>query len=101
MPFIMFRTATIAGAFVARTPAPACPVSPVSPVSQVRPTSPDTPPRARLFAALLAALLLLVFSLAGCASQEPLKPYNPMGVSGKVNPEAEKYFAMAHVLWKG
>jgi tetratricopeptide (TPR) repeat protein len=50
---------------------------------------------------VVAFLLALSLALAGCASQEPLKAYNPMGVSGKVNPEAEKYFAMAHVLWKG
>ncbi|WMW66737.1 hypothetical protein [Nitratidesulfovibrio liaohensis] len=81
MPFTSFRTATTAGSHDARTLAPV---------------------RSPLFPALLLlALLLPAFSLSGCASQEPLKPYNPMGVSGKVSPEAEKYFAMAHVLWKG
>ncbi|HEU6437224.1 MAG TPA: tetratricopeptide repeat protein [Nitratidesulfovibrio sp.] len=98
MPFIVFRTTNTEESFAAYTPAPASPASSVSPAS---PASQITGGRARLFPALLAALLLLAFSLSGCASQEPLKPYNPMGVSGKVNPEAEKYFAMAHVLWKG
>ncbi|WP_353115860.1 tetratricopeptide repeat protein [Nitratidesulfovibrio sp.] len=76
MPFTLFRTATTAPFSRART-------------------------HATGRSLLLAALLLLAFSLTGCASQEPLKPYNPMGISGKVTPEAEKYFAMAHVLWKG
>lgn len=44
--------------------------------------------------------LLLAGGLAGCASQDELRPYNPMGMSGRVKPEAEKYFALAHVLWK-
>lgn len=55
----------------------------------------------RRFAPRVLLLALVVLAFAGCASQEPLKPFNPMGVSGRVNPEAEKYFAMAHVLWKG
>lgn len=64
--------------------------------------SPSDAPRrawARTFLLTGGGLLLLV--MVGCAAQEPLKPHNPMGVSGKINPEAETYFAMADVLWKG
>ena len=36
--------------------------------------------------------------LAGCGGKE-LPPHNPMGLSGKLNAEAEASFARAHVLW--
>ncbi|SBW09104.1 Tetratricopeptide repeat family protein [uncultured delta proteobacterium] len=36
--------------------------------------------------------------LAGCGGKE-LAPHNPMGLSGKLNAEAEASFARAHVLW--
>lgn len=36
--------------------------------------------------------------LAGCGGKE-LPPYNPMGLSGKRNADAEASFARAHVLW--
>lgn len=36
--------------------------------------------------------------LAGCGGKD-LAAYNPMGLSGKLKPEAETAFARAHVLW--
>ena len=46
-------------------------------------------------------LLLALFS--GCALLEsppdPPKPFNPSGVSGKFDPEAERLFGKARVLW--
>ncbi len=45
-------------------------------------------------------LLFFVLALCSCAGQEPLAPYNPMGLSGTVAPEAETLFSRAHVLWK-
>ncbi|MFV0421096.1 tetratricopeptide repeat protein [Oleidesulfovibrio sp.] len=51
-----------------------------------------------LILALGASLLL-----AGCfggPEEHELAPFNPMGISGKHDPQAEKWFAMAHVLWK-
>ena len=42
------------------------------------------------------AVICLV--LAGCGGKE-LEPYNPMGLSGKRNPEAESAFGRARVLW--
>lgn len=46
-------------------------------------------------------LFLIVFVcaiLAGCGGKA-VSPHNPMGLSGKLNPEAEAAFARAHVLW--
>lgn len=42
--------------------------------------------------------IIICLLLAGCGAKE-LPPHNPMGLSGKRNPEAEAAFAMAHVLW--
>ncbi len=46
------------------------------------------------------SLGLLAFTLAACGGHEQLKPANPMGLSGKINPEAETAYAKARVLWK-
>ena len=46
----------------------------------------------------ITLILLVCFSLAGCGGKET-SPHNPMGLSGKRNPEAEAAFARAHVLW--
>lgn len=43
-------------------------------------------------------VLLVCVGIAGCGDKE-LGPHNPMGLSGKRNPEAEAAFARAHVLW--
>ena len=52
---------------------------------------------------LLCCFLLLVLC-AGCASKgapETAQPKsNPMGLSGKLNPEAETAFSQARVLWR-
>ena len=41
---------------------------------------------------------LVFLVLAGCGGKE-LEPYNPMGLSGKRNAEAEAAYGRAHVLW--
>ena len=46
----------------------------------------------------IALILLICFSLVGCGGKD-VTPHNPMGLSGKRNPEAEAAFARAHVLW--
>lgn len=46
----------------------------------------------------LATLCLLIFT--GCGAEKPLSPYNPMGLSSKVPPEAGSKFDQARVLWK-
>lgn len=47
---------------------------------------------------LIAACALCL--LSACAAYEaPLRPVNPMGLSGRVAPEAEKNYALARVLW--
>lgn len=48
---------------------------------------------------LLAALACVLF-LSACGGTATEKPYNPMGLSGKVSPEAETAYSRAHVLWK-
>ncbi len=49
----------------------------------------------------LALLLCLGVFLAACAGPaDPPRPPNPMGLSNKHDPQAEKWYAMAHVLWK-
>ncbi len=59
---------------------------------------------AKLRSAAASLALLAVFTLPGCSLLEPdklpPKPANPTGVSGKHDPQAEQYFAKAHVLWK-
>lgn len=45
---------------------------------------------------LCCAVICLV--VAGCGGKE-LEPNNPMGLSGKLNPEAEAAFGRARVLW--
>lgn len=47
---------------------------------------------------VLTIILLCCAVLAGCGGKD-LPPHNPMGLSGKLNPEAEAAFARAHVLW--
>ncbi len=47
-----------------------------------------------------ASLIFLIFFLGACSGVEPSSPYNPMGISGKHNPEAENNFAMARILWR-
>ena len=47
---------------------------------------------------IIVFFLLMCLSLAGCGGKE-IAPHNPMGLSGKRNPEAEATFARAHVLW--
>lgn len=48
-------------------------------------------------------LLLALTLLSGCSllepSPEPPKPDNPAGASGKFNPEAERLYGKARVLW--
>lgn len=44
-------------------------------------------------------LVMVVAMLTACGAQQAPKPVNPMGLSGKVTPEAEKYYALARVLW--
>lgn len=51
-----------------------------------------------MFLKVLAILFLSCAFLAGCGGKE-LAPYNPMGLSGKLNPEAEASFGRARVLW--
>ncbi len=46
------------------------------------------------------AVFLLCFTLISCGGNEALKSANPMGLSGKHNPEAEAAFTLAHVLWR-
>ncbi|CAK7010408.1 MAG: hypothetical protein DELT_02058 [Desulfovibrio sp.] len=46
----------------------------------------------------LAIIILVCVLSSGCGGKE-LPPHNPMGLSGKLNPEAEAAFARAHVLW--
>lgn len=47
-----------------------------------------------------STICLCVLFLFGCGGHEPLKPNNPMGLSGKINTEAETAYARARVLWK-
>lgn len=42
---------------------------------------------------------MLVLFGAGCTATHVATPYNPMGLSGKVAPQAEKHFALARILW--
>lgn len=51
-----------------------------------------------MFGKCLAIITFFCFILSGCAGKE-LPPHNPMGLSGKLNPEAEAAFARAHILW--
>jgi tetratricopeptide (TPR) repeat protein len=49
-----------------------------------------------------AVLLYLLSALAGCAEKAepvPAQP-NPLGLSGKISPEAETAYAQARVLWR-
>lgn len=52
--------------------------------------------------ARLTTIIFLCVALlcTGCASGDIVKPYNPMGFSGKISQEAEKHFAMARILWR-
>lgn len=50
-------------------------------------------------ALFLLPVLALALVLVSCGPRSE-KPYNPMGLSGKINPEAETAFARAHVLWR-
>lgn len=47
-----------------------------------------------------SSICFFVLFLAACGGHEPLKPNNPMGLSGKINTEAETAYARARVLWK-
>lgn len=42
--------------------------------------------------------IIVCVTVAGCGDKA-LSPHNPMGLSGKRNPEAESAFARAHILW--
>ncbi|MDL2272441.1 tetratricopeptide repeat protein [Desulfovibrio sp. OttesenSCG-928-I05] len=67
-------------------------------MGMIRLTAPATfRPRARSLAIIL--FLLLTVLLVSCGPRAE-KAYNPMGLSGKINPEAETAFARAHVLWR-
>ena len=46
------------------------------------------------------AICLVSLVLFACGGHAPLKPNNPMGLSGKINSEAETAYARARVLWK-
>lgn len=47
----------------------------------------------------IACCLILGLVLASCGGKETLPRHNPMGLSGKLAPEAEAAFAKAHILW--
>lgn len=48
----------------------------------------------------LVLTFFALLALAGCGSERPLQPFNPMGLSKDVPPEAGSKFDQARVLWK-